>query len=1343
VSAAFHSRRNLPGPDQQAASHRKRRSRLALRHRNQAARARRLWAEPLESRCLLDSGGAAGLLSSGNLTYGSGPLIQNVQIEPIFLKDTSSGKSAQASERAALDSFFNNIAAGSYIPSLLSQYSAGGQTIGAGSKGANDIDVPVTRDSSFTSVKNGNTYSAISDSTIRNVIANQIAQGNTAPVTANTLYFVFTPPGTPVVNNPSSATGNSVDGDGGYSSYFSLGGQNVYYAVVFDPGAPNASLSDLGFGSLASQQLTVVASHELADAITDPLSNLSANHGTGWFDRGLNQQVADLAHTQIYTQDGNVVQYQWSQQSLGPAHAPGTAGNHNNLFINQLTPPAVDTFAGGPVATFTSTNPNLTASSFKAYVSFNGFEGLQPATVSGGNNGVYVISATPSAPLGDGQYGAAFPNNNYLQNGGMEIYVFDQADGGVASNAPLSARYAPYAVSVAASLIYNADAGGLAHNFRLVKNAGSGNFELYDNNNLVFTQPIAQTFDIEIGADPGVDSSLTLDYSGGAFNVPITFDGGSGAGQHALTVTNGTFAQESYSATGPDSGTFGLDGQAVTVSHVTSANIPTTLAITTSLQTILAGQASTPITVQLQDPFGNPITAGAGGVTVQLSTTSSGGSFLTTSGQPLGGNTVTIAAGANSSSFEYKDTQPGTPTLNATAPSNHPASLSPATYTLNIASFFVTTAADEDNGSPNPALGTGTSLREAIKAANSSSGLDFIAFNIPGSGVHTISTTGLTITDSVIIDGYTQPGASPNSLAIGDNAALLIEIDSLNDSLQISGPGASGSSIKGLAINDFGTFSGISITNSSNNTFAGNFVGLAPDGTTVHTGSGLGQISISGGSGNTIGGTNPADRNVIASTSQTSIYIKPGSNGNFVQGNYIGVDRTGTTAVPANEIFVQQSNDCTIGGDTPGAGNVIGNWAFGNPAIELGGSDGSVVQGNLLGTDATGTVALNPNAVGAIEIFQSTNSQIGGSTAGAGNIISGVKGYGIRVDNVGPGTVIQGNKIGTDVTGTKPIGNGMQGIWIVKTNNASGGLIGGTSPVEGNIIAFNGKEGVLVSAGSNWSILGNSLFANGTLGIDLGTSAGADGITPNDTGDADTGPNNLQNFPVISYATRDAANLKVTYNVPSVSPNSTFPIRVEFFLADANGQGQTYLGFDTLNGPGDKTATISIATPIHVFDKIVATATDSQPAAAGGGPANTSEFSPNITIVSPWQNPGHLRWDVNDDTHVAADDVLTIINRINSAGSGPLPDDAKNEPPYYDVDGDNNVVAADVLNVINYINAGRPLGGGEAEAAWDGEAPAEPSVNQSPVATDQSLATTDVMALLAADIAAQGLRKRK
>jgi small nuclear ribonucleoprotein (snRNP)-like protein/putative NADH-flavin reductase len=575
------------------------------------------------------------------------------------------------------------------------------------------------------------------------------------------------------------------------------------------------------------------------------------------------------------------------------------------------------------------------------------------------------------------------------------------------------------------------------------------------------------------------------------------------------------------------------------------------------------------------------------------------------------------------------------------------------------------------------------SLREAINCANTTLGTDTISFNIPGSGVHTISPLSAlpAITDPVIIDGYTQPGASPNTNGPkqGDNANLLIELNGSNAGTSIVGlnlGGSGGSKVRGLAINHFAT--GVLVA-SSDNLVAGNFIGTDPTGT---VGSGMIYGVRVGGSNNRIGAAD-ADDGV--------------ADGQMMARNVI--------------------SGCSAGIIISGAANLL-------------------VEGNLIGTQANGTARLANHQ--GIDVAAASGILIGGSAFGAGNVISGnILGIYIFTTAGTAGSAIQGNLIGTDVSGTVNLGNTNNGLQIYGPFD----LIGGTTPGTGNVIAYSTNNGITIQSqdgdppANNISILGNSIYQNGGLGIDLND----DGPTLNDLtipADADTGANNGQNYPVIAYATRDVGKLKVTYNVPSAPANSTYPIRVEFFLADANGQGKTYLGFDTFT-TGDfaasgKTVTFTTAAPAKVLDKIVATATDSLTAAANSPPGNTSEFSPAATIVSPWQNPGRLRWDVNDDTFVSADDVLAIINYINAKGSGLLPDDAPNEKPFLDVDGDNNVVAADVIDIINYINAGRRLGG-EAEGESD----------PLPAPSGSSMPGNDVMALLAADVAAEAVRKRR
>src|SRR5262249_22600902 len=139
------------------------------------------------------------------------------------------------------------------------------------------------------------------------------------------------------------------------------------------------------------------------------------------------------------------------------------------------------------------------------------------------------------------------------------------------------------------------------------------------------------------------------------------------------------------------------------------------------------------------------------------------------------------------------------------------------------------------------------------------------------------------------------------------------------------------------------------------------------------------------------------------------------------------------------------------------------------------------------------------------------------------------------------GTSIAGNFIGTDATGTAPLGNTSHGLvlgdWVQNTQ------VGGASPGRANVIAFNGRAGILVAGGNanGNTISGNAIFGNAELGIDLSASTDADGITTNDAGDGDTGPNGLQNYPVISAATGGPAITHIEGSLNSVA-STTFTI---------------------------------------------------------------------------------------------------------------------------------------------------------------------------------------------------------
>jgi len=479
------------------------------------------------------------------------------------------------------------------------------------------------------------------------------------------------------------------------------------------------------------------------------------------------------------------------------------------------------------------------------------------------------------------------------------------------------------------------------------------------------------------------------------------------------------------------------------------------------------------------------------------------------------------------------------------------------------------------------ATGTGTcTLRDAITYANANSGTS-IVFDIPGSGVHTISPGSPlpAIGKPVTIDGYTQPGASANTNGPtqGTNAVILIELDGTNTgpngALNL-GTGSDGSTIRGLAINrNFAAC--ILIAAGGSHVVEGNFIGTDPAGMAAH-GCGVGIDSQSSGSGITIGGTTPAARNLVSGNGSIGIDVNGGS-GHHVQGNLVGTDATGAAAlaVPTQEgiILGPGTSNTTVGGTTPAERNVSSGNGANGIRTETSLSPGIVVSGNYVGTDVTGTIAV-PNKLTGIT-GEGHGVTIGGSAPGAGNLISGNLYGAILVAN--NAVIIQGNAIGLDASGTQPIPNtGTYGITIDGSNT----VLGGVNPGEGNVITHSGTTNVAavyVFSGTGNAIRGNSIHDNPGLAIALVPST-----TPlaNDSCDADSGSNNLQNFPVLASVTYGASTTvsgvlnstaSATFDVDIYAdpPCSRFP---GSFL-----QGATYLGSTEVTTDGSCAATFEVS----------------------------------------------------------------------------------------------------------------------------------------------------------------------
>ncbi len=528
------------------------------------------------------------------------------------------------------------------------------------------------------------------------------------------------------------------------------------------------------------------------------------------------------------------------------------------------------------------------------------------------------------------------------------------------------------------------------------------------------------------------------------------------------------------------------------------------------------------------------------------------------------------------------------------------------------------------------------SLSNAIAQANQSgvSATNFIQFAIPPLDSNTVHTITLPSTSSglsplppiirrVVLDGYTQPGASSNASAIGDNAKILIRIDGSAFNGSLFGPlvqlnsGSDGSTVRGLCIIEAAINAPIISISSQSNTISGNFLGVDTDGVTLSGSGYVVEVTTTGLSGNIIGGTSLGARNLMASGAGgfTALIYNRGDK-TVVQGNYLGVNAAGTAALGScpRGIHISAGTGVIVGGTNSDAGNLINASSIGVAVAneDLSIPHNAVVQGNLIGTDATGTTSFRTLTYG-ISLGTSANTLIGGSTNGAGNVINSA-GDGIFVGNSPSGAVIQGNKIGTDITGTLALSNNSCGIEVFGNNTSTtNGTIGGTGSGQGNIIAFSGLNGVSIGSGNTgWSILGNSIHDNGRLGITL-AGCGTTTPTTNDScGTLTNGANHLQMFPVITGITLNGGNVILSGTLNSV-PNTLY--RLEFFSnpscdPSGFGQGQVFLGSTNVTTGAGCSASFAVTLPNPGgFANFTATATDPN--------GNTSEFSACASLTGP------------------------------------------------------------------------------------------------------------------------------
>ncbi|MBM4460548.1 MAG: right-handed parallel beta-helix repeat-containing protein [Chloroflexi bacterium] len=529
---------------------------------------------------------------------------------------------------------------------------------------------------------------------------------------------------------------------------------------------------------------------------------------------------------------------------------------------------------------------------------------------------------------------------------------------------------------------------------------------------------------------------------------------------------------------------------------------------------------------------------------------------------------------------------------------------------------------------------------------------------------------------------YLAPGATENSV-LGNWVGVGADGRPLgNGSSGVKLEGASGTTVAGNLISN-NSQNGVEIRpytprwNATGNLMQGNAIGTDAAGVTDQ-GNRRGGVAIfyPEANTNTIGGTAAGAGNLISGNDQNGgIYLGLGATLNTIQGNLIGVIATGSAALANNGpgIYVSASPNNTIGGARAGdacAGpcNLISGNQYSGIEIQGSASVQNRILGNFIGTNLAGQAAVGNSA--GISISGAEQTAIGGVTAAQasavpGNLISGNRGAGVALSSGANRSVVEGNRIGSNLYGHYPLGNGGSGISAGSTDNTirrnlvvangsngvslnatatsntlQGNLIGGQSadelPESGlgnhddgiyiagsqnwlggdgdeiNVIVNNGGNGVSVVGSGDQAIRNrirhNRIYGNAALGIDLGR----DGVTANDEADPDSGPNRLQNYPVLGVLKRRGEYTDVNGTLNS-QPNQTY--RIELYHnpscdASGYGEGKTYWTELEVTTDAAGKAAFQWSTAVQLPPGALVTALATDP------DNNTSEFSRCAGLLS-------------------------------------------------------------------------------------------------------------------------------
>jgi len=584
------------------------------------------------------------------------------------------------------------------------------------------------------------------------------------------------------------------------------------------------------------------------------------------------------------------------------------------------------------------------------------------------------------------------------------------------------------------------------------------------------------------------------------------------------------------------------------------------------------------------------------------------------------------------------------------------------------------------------------------------------------------------------IDGNAAPNASNGILIDGKSSNNVV-------GLQYGLPETMRNVISGNAR------SGIEIFDSTENRISGNYVGTSPDGLKAIPN--LDGIVVSRGSDNNIigldihgvGGLNTG--NVISGNTRNGIWLVESSH-TRVSRNLIGLASSGLVALPNQHSGVWISHgahDNVIGTDLQdSSGRLERNVISGNllQGVSVGGtgSDNNRIAGNWIGTDSTGAAAI-PNQTNGILIYDGAKkNKIGGTFLEQQNTISGNQGWGVSIEFNSRETAVIGNRIGWTEGIPSALGNTSGGVRISQSSNNQ---IGDGSSNGSNWISNNGPVGIqIIHESSSGNAISNNYITNHSLiSIDLG----GDGPTPNDALDSDTGPNQLQNYPIVEFVAVSSSRTQIAGKLES-TPNSTFQIDLfgqqagvlgNSFATNINvttdSKGTAFWLYDQPSGIAPSTVVYATAKNAVGSQSEISPGQTTEQLFTMHAPATTlREVAPslNITLQRPSTDssqsltvkltnshpnrvtmPTELtipsgQLSVQFSVTAIDNEILELPTLVRIVAESTLPDLSSgaieltvldNDSQWHnyamplDVDHDNNVSPLDVITIINYLNS--------------------------------------------------------